>query len=211
MFYWFIKWLFWPAAKFYFRMEVRGKENIPGNGPALLAANHSSYLDSPCLGSACPRKVRFIIKRRFYDRFLQGRFYRWMETIPVREAEADLDALKSAIHALQNGSVVGIFPEGRIRRENREWRWMHGASFIAAKSGSFTIPVAIINSDRALRYGSVFPKPLKIKVLFGKALQFPQGGDGKVRKEDIISFSHAILQEINALKEKEANPREHRT
>ncbi|MEW5806651.1 MAG: lysophospholipid acyltransferase family protein [Acidobacteriota bacterium] len=207
MFYWLIKGLFWPLARFYFRMDVRGRENVPENGAALLAANHSSYLDSPCLGSACHRKIHFMIKRRFYDKFMQGWFYRWMETIPVRESEADLDALRSAIRALEDGSIVGIFPEGTIYR-GRELKWMHGASFLAAKSESPAIPVAIIGADRALSHRGIFPKPIKIKVLFGKPLQFPKGEDGRIKKEDIASFSHAILKAINELKESESKIRE---
>ena len=200
MFYWFIKLLFWPAAQFYFRMSVRGRENIPESGAALIAANHFSYLDPPCLGSASPRKVHFVIKRSVYEKFMQNWFYRWMETIPVRESQADLDAIRNSLEILSRGDVIGIFPQGqRISGEN-ESKWLNGASFMAAKAGCPVIPCAIIGTEKALGLNKVFPRPVKIQVVFGKPLSFAGEKTGKIKKEDISSLTNSVFQEIMDLR-----------
>ncbi len=201
MFYWLIKLLFWPFARFYFRMTIRGKKNIPKHGPALIASNHSSFLDPACLGSASPRKVHFIIKRKVYKKFMQQWFYRWMETIPVRESEADIDAIKKAIRMLRNGSIVGIFPQGSVSSEEKELSWLNGVSFIAAKAQCPTIPCAIIGTEKALKRHDIFPKPYKIQVIFGKTLFYPAGEETRVKKEKIASFTESLFREMRELKQ----------
>jgi len=208
MFYWFIKLLFWPAARFYFRMGVRGRENIPESGAALIAANHFSYLDPPCLGSASPRKVHFIIKRGVYEKFMMRWFYRWMEAVPVRESQADLEAIRISLEILGKGEVIGIFPQGQRISAEEEIKWLNGASFMAAKAGCPIIPCAIMGTEKALGLKKFFPRPVKISVVFGKPLAFAEVKAGQIRKEDIKSLTDSVFEKIMELsKNREHDPK----
>ncbi len=200
MFYWLIKALFWPVSRIYFRMKIIGRENIPKEGPALLVANHSSYLDPACLGSASPRKIHFLISNRVYKKFLQTWFYRWMETIPIQQHSAELSSIRSALKMLQEGKVIGIFPEGTRTATMQLSNWMHGVALIAARSAGPTVPVAILGSGRALPINRFIPWPLSIWVIFGKPLHFPREKSKNIKRENMIAFSTMIFEKIRNLK-----------
>lgn len=199
MFYWFIKGLFWVVSKLYFRVRILGLENIPKKGPVLLVANHSSFLDPACLGSACPRKVHFLIKKIIHEKFMQKWFYRWMETIPVDEDSADLAAIRMALKRLQRGEVIGIFPEGTRSIEMQASKWMRGVALLAAKSKSVLIPVAIVGTDKALGINKFMPRPLSIGVIFGNPLLFPEMEKKNIKRDDLISFSNLLFESIRDL------------
>ncbi len=180
-------------------MKIIGLENIPKDGPALLVANHRSFLDPACLGSASPRKVHFLITNRVYSKFMQTWFYRWMETIPIQGSSADLSAIRLALRRLNMGEVIGIFPEGGRAAEMQLSNWMHGVALIAARSGSPLIPVAIVGTDRALGISKFMPKPLSIRVVFGKSINFPAAERKSIKRKSLISFSTMIFKEIQNL------------
>jgi 1-acyl-sn-glycerol-3-phosphate acyltransferase len=181
-------------------MKIVGLENIPKEDSALLVANHSSYLDPACLGSASPRKVHFLITYRVYKKFMQTWFYRWMETIPIQGHSADLSSIRLALRKLQDGKVIGIFPEGTRAVEMQLSRWMHGVALIAARSGAPIIPVAILGSGRALGINKFMPWPLSIQVVFGKPIHFPSRRRKDIKRESLVTFSTRIFENIQNLK-----------
>src|SRR6059036_3060886 len=103
---------------FGFRFDVRGSEHVPATGVAILCSNHVSYFDFTFLGlGALPRHrlVRFMAKSSVFDHWFAGHFMRAMKHIPVDRA-AGTAAFETSVRALQDGEVVGIFPEATISR-----------------------------------------------------------------------------------------------
>jgi len=196
MFYWFIKGMFWPLGKIYFRMGRRGLENVPRRGAVILAANHSSFLDPPALGSACPRKVHFLIMRRVYDMARFRWFYVGMEAIPVSSERQDALALRQALRMLRRGEVVGVFPEGERRADGQLGEPRLGAALLAARSGAPVVPVGIRGAFRALPPQGLFPKPSRLEVVFGPALRW----DGStVDRDSLIGFSNQVMEAVAEL------------
>lgn len=196
MFYWFIKGMFWPLAKIYFRLARRGLEHLPCRGPAILVANHASFLDPPALGSACPRKVHFLIMRAVYDLARFRWFYVGMEAIPVSSGQQDALSLRRAIRALREGKVVGVFPEGERQPDGQVGEAQLGASLLAARTGAPVVPVGIRGTYEALPPHGLFPWPKKIEVVFGEPLRW----DGNPpSRESLAAFGRRMMEAVATL------------
>ncbi len=103
-----------------FRPKVIGKENIPKDGPYVLAGNHTKWLDPVMLVSVANRhQVHFLAKEEMFHG-ISWIVVKAMGAIPVNRKIHDKDALISAYNYLNNGNVIGIFPEGTINRGN-DW------------------------------------------------------------------------------------------
>ena len=112
-FYWLIKGLAWPVVRILFRFRREGAGHVPLKGPCIVVANHTSYLDAICLGSAARRRLRFLINAEIYELLRLRWFYYMMGSIPLKTAGADTGALRTALHTLKAGGGVAIFPEGQ--------------------------------------------------------------------------------------------------
>jgi len=154
-----------PAVHYLYRLDVRGRENLPTSGGFVLAANHVSNFDPWPLGIALypQRELRFMAKSELYNPVL-GPLLNAAGAFPVRRGEADVEAMATAIALAGRGEVIAMFPEGTRRskglRKKYEARPRAGAARIALEAGVPLVPAAISGTDRLLRFG-------KLKVAFG--------------------------------------------
>ncbi|HET8603656.1 MAG TPA: lysophospholipid acyltransferase family protein [Marmoricola sp.] len=134
------------------RFQLSGTEHVPRSGGALLAFNHVSYVDFILGGyAALPsgRLVRFMAKKEIFDHGLAGPLMRSMHHVPVDRAEG-AGSMRHALHLLEAGEVVGIFPEATISRSFEVKEIKSGAVRIAAEAGVPLIPVALWGTQRIL-------------------------------------------------------------
>ncbi len=96
-----------------YQVGVSGMEHIPVRGGVLLLGNHVSWLDWAMLQIACPRPIRFVMTRVYYEKWYLRGFLDLFNTIPIGSAGSK-EALAAVREALQNGEVVALFPEGHI-------------------------------------------------------------------------------------------------
>src|SRR3954470_22820767 len=130
---------------FGFRFDVRGAEHVPATGGAIICSNHVIYLDFTFLGlGALPqhRLVRFMAKASVFRHGFAGPFMRAMQHIPV-ERSAGAAAFESAVRALKDGQVVGVFPEATISRSFTVKELKAGAARMAIDAGVPIIPAAV--------------------------------------------------------------------
>ncbi|MBX6377028.1 MAG: 1-acyl-sn-glycerol-3-phosphate acyltransferase [Clostridia bacterium] len=165
-----------------YRWRVEGLEHVPRDGPLLVCANHTSYLDPPAVACALPRPVRFIAKAELFRVPGLGALMRWFGAIPVRRGTADRAAIRRALAALAAGEVVCIFPQGTRVRHGATVRVQPGAALLAVRSGAPVLPVAIRGGERLFR-------PLLVRV--GRPIRIR--ADGHLRQEDL---SRIATQEI---------------
>jgi 1-acyl-sn-glycerol-3-phosphate acyltransferase len=104
----------------WFRLRVTGAEQIPAQGPVIVAANHKSFLDAFFLGLSTRRKVRFMAKVELFRGPLRWLFTR-LGAFPVRRGEADREALTTARAVLDQGGVLIVFPEGSGSTSPMPW------------------------------------------------------------------------------------------
>jgi len=200
-FYWVIKAIAWPVMRTYVRLRVRGQVHVPRTGPCLVVANHASYVDAVVLGSACPRRITFMITEPIYRMLRLRWFYYMMGTIPVDPVRPDPGALKSAIRTLNLQGVVGIFPEGQRMPDGSLGEGKAGAALLAARTGVPVVPAAIIGAGRVMPVGSLIPRPLPIQVVFGRPLSFPAWTGRRPSREEIDAFADRMMKAIADLME----------
>lgn len=149
-----------------FRLRVEGRRNVPGRGPAILCANHASFLDPVALHAVTWRPIHFLMSGEFYeDRRLQW-LYRAFEVIPIAAASTGAGALEKAGSILDRGGIVGIFPEGRISRDGRLGPFRTGAAVLALRHGVPLVPAWIAGTYEALprRARRIRPRPVRVRV-----------------------------------------------
>ena len=133
------------------RLDLRGLDNIPASGGAVIASNHVSYLDFMFVGlpsyKGRKRLVRFMAKRAVFDHRVSGPLMRGMHHIPVDRA-AGAEAYRHAVDALRSGELVGVFPEQTISRSYIPRPMKTGAARMALEAGVPLIPVVTWGGQR---------------------------------------------------------------
>ena len=140
---------------FRFRFDVRGSEHVPTTGGAIICSNHVSFFDFTFLGlGALPqhRLVRFMAKSAVFDHWFAGRFMRAMQHIPV-DRQAGAAAFESAVRALKDGKVVGVFPEATISTSFTVKDLKAGVARMAVDAGVPIIPAAVWGGHRIATKG----------------------------------------------------------
>lgn len=142
--YRFIKGTFERPVSWATRLQARGVENLPATGPVILAANHLSWADPLAVGAALPRPVFYLAKEGVFRHPLT----RWMVTamgqIKVdRTLGGNEGAVQTACRLLDQGLLVGVFPEGTRSRPGHVKRGKTGIARIAALSGAPVVPVGL--------------------------------------------------------------------
>lgn len=146
--YRFIKATFHGPVKWAARVRFRGAQNVPMDGPVLLAVNHFTWADPVVLGVALKRPAFYLAKEELF----RNRSMKWLlESLGQIKVErvvgSNDDALATAVGLLEQGLVVGVFPEGTRSRGGELKRGKTGVARIAAKSGAPVVPVALATAD----------------------------------------------------------------
>jgi 1-acyl-sn-glycerol-3-phosphate acyltransferase len=131
-------------------IEVKGEENFPKEGPALLVSNHISYLDPCVVGDACPRRVSFMAKAELFENKLLNWLLRGVDSVPVRRGEADTSAIKNVLAQLKEGRCVVVFPEGTRSQSGQLQPAEEGAALLATRTGCPVVPIFLSGTDRML-------------------------------------------------------------
>ena len=168
-----------PILKAAYRQWIRGKENIPKSGPAILASNHNAVWDSVFLPMMIDREVVFMGKADYFTGTgLKGwgtkEFMRAVGTIPVDRSggRASEAALKAGLKRLGEGELFGIYPEGTRSPDGRLYRGKTGVARLALLSGAPVIPVAMIGTHAAQPIGQKIPSRTNIGMVIGEPLDF---------------------------------------
>lgn len=199
MFWWLMKYVFLgPVLRLLYRPKAIGLENIP-EGPALLAANHQSFLDDLLLPLVVPgRKVVFLAKADYFDKWYLRWFFKGANVIPVRrESRSGAEAaLQTGVRALRDGNLVGIFPEGTRSPDGRLYRGKTGVARMALEAQVPIVPVAITGTFEALPYDRKLPKAGRVTIRFGKPLDFRRYHETPADRFVLRSATDEIMYEI---------------
>ncbi|MBA7542293.1 1-acyl-sn-glycerol-3-phosphate acyltransferase [subsurface metagenome] len=195
MFYSIVRAIAWIILKIFWRMEIRGIENLPESGGLIITSNHVSYLDPAVLVASLNRKIYFIAKKEVFKNTFISFLLKNMNAFSVDRDNVDMFAFKKAMNILREEKVLGIFPEG-TRSSNGELQELKmGALKIAMKTGVPILPVGINGTHKIYPRGIIFPIFFKHKIIvkYGTLQHF-----NKLKSKDKIYQK----QELNLLSKK---------
>ncbi|MEW1951569.1 lysophospholipid acyltransferase family protein [Pseudarthrobacter sp902506025] len=182
MFYWVMKRIFLgPVIKLLFRPWVKGLDNIPAQGAAIIASNHLSFSDSIFMPLMVRRPVVFLAKSEYFTGTgIKGRltaaFFRLTNQLPMDRSggAASAASLNAGMEVLSAGGLLGIYPEGTRSPDGRLYRGKVGVARLALQAGVPVIPVAMIGTDKVQPIGKRLPNIRRIGMIFGEPLDFSQ-------------------------------------
>ncbi|MGN8132015.1 lysophospholipid acyltransferase family protein [Paenarthrobacter sp. 22069] len=185
MFYWVMKRIFLgPVIKLLFRPWVKGLDNIPAQGAAIIASNHLSFSDSIFMPLMVRRPVVFLAKSEYFTGTgIKGRltaaFFRLTNQLPMDRSggAASAASLNAGMEVLNAGGLLGIYPEGTRSPDGRLYRGKVGVARLALQAGVPVIPVAMIGTDKVQPIGKRLPNIRRIGMIFGEPLDFSEHRD----------------------------------
>ena len=152
-----------------YRLRVSGAGHIPTEGPAVIAANHVSFVDALVLAAVSPRPIRFLMDHRIFATPVLGALFRLAGAIPVAPQKEDpvvyQRAFEAASKVLADGDLLGIFPEGGITRDGRLQPFRGGIARIIERDPVPVVPVALLDlwgsSFSRIEGGRALARPLR--------------------------------------------------
>jgi 1-acyl-sn-glycerol-3-phosphate acyltransferase len=195
-----------PLLRVLFRPWVRGMENIPSNGAAILASNHLSFSDSIFLPLMSRRPVVFLAKSEYFTgKGLKGALTRWFfkstGQLPIDRSggKASEASLNTGLSVLAQGSVLGIYPEGTRSPDGRLYRGRTGIARMVLEAKVPVIPVAMIDTEKVQPIGQRMPKIRRIGIIVGEPLDFSRFDGMEGDRIVLRAVTDEIMYELKQL------------
>ncbi|MFM7733540.1 MAG: lysophospholipid acyltransferase family protein [Cyanobium sp.] len=187
--------LVFPLYRLLFRGRTAGNDNVPADGALVVVANHGSHLDPPLLGHALGRPVAFMAKAELFRVPVLGPLIRACGAYPVSRGASDREAIRTATDRLEEGWATGVFLDGTRQSDGRVNQPQPGAALLAARAGVPLLPVAIVNSHRALGPDGSPLRLVPVHIRIGTPIPPPASR----RRADLDAVTRAAQEQINAL------------
>jgi 1-acyl-sn-glycerol-3-phosphate acyltransferase len=180
-------WLYFHA---FYKIDVKGIENIPEDG-AIICPNHFNIWDPMLVAICIPRKINFMAKNEAFRNPIVKFYLNDVGTYPVKRGEVDLASIKHTLKLLKQKELVGLFPEGTRVKSGKLGEANSGVAVFANKSGKVVIPVAITGNYKFFT---------KLKVTFGQPIDFMKYKKDKMTNDDYYELSQIVMEKIRQLK-----------
>jgi hypothetical protein len=185
-----MRFLVWMLIHTFYKLDKKGLEHIPEEGPCVLVCNHVSFVDALVIGGAVSRPVRFVMDHRIFKVPVLSFFFRTAGTVPIAPAKEDPEMLERAYDKiaeyLEAGEIVCIFPEGRITDNGDLYPFKKGIQRIVERTPVPVVPMAL----RGL-WGSFFSR------WGGTAMRYPRGFFSRIALTTGAPFAPALATPEN--------------
>ncbi len=202
MFYWILKILLGPIVKLIWIKRAEGLENIPKTGSCIIATNHSSYFDFISLIAVLHRRIYFLAGEVFFKKWWWYPFVKLTGQIRVNRDNKDkTEAKQKAFSIINQGNILGIFPEGTRSPDGKMGKTFTGVAKFALEAKVPIVPVGITGTYEIMSRHDKRPKFKKnIIINIGKPIYFREYYQ-EVKDETILRLiTDGIVDEINKLK-----------
>jgi 1-acyl-sn-glycerol-3-phosphate acyltransferase len=185
-------------ARAIFSYRAFGQENLIEEGPAIMAANHQSYLDPTLIGITCRNELYYLARKTLFEKKLLGPLISHVNALPVDLSRGDLTAVRTIINLLKEGHRTVIFPEGTRSRDGKIQPARPGIGMIIAKTLVPVVPMRIFGSFEAWPKGGKL-KPHRVTVVVGKPIRFTKEDFTVNNRETYQKISERVLATIAAI------------
>nr|WP_207631047.1 MULTISPECIES: lysophospholipid acyltransferase family protein [unclassified Actinopolyspora] len=168
-----------PLIKLWCRPKVEGAHNVPDSGGAILVSNHVAVADSFLMPLKLPRRVTFLAKREYFTgKGLKGAlkryFFSGVGQVPIDRSSgaAAQAALDTGIRLLNEGRLLGIYPEGTRSPDGRLYKGKTGVARMALEANVPVVPVITIGTEKVNPIGTKLWRPHRVRIIVGEPLDF---------------------------------------
>jgi 1-acyl-sn-glycerol-3-phosphate acyltransferase len=159
-----------PILMFVYRVRITGREHVPKTGPCVLAANHVSVMDGFFLGIAVTRQVRFMAKMELHRVPIVKQILEGAGAFPVERGADAGRAVSAAVKLLEQGALVGVFPEGTSLPDKKRG-YKRGAARLALATGAPLVPVALVGTHLTLEPRTHRIRLPRVRIVIGEPLR----------------------------------------
>ncbi len=192
-----------PLAAHGWKFELSGFDRLPTDGPAILAPNHISFLDSVFLMLFVPRRISFVGKAEYMDSWKTKHLFPAFGMIPIDRSggESSSAALDAAAAVLDRGELFGIFPEGTRSRDGTLYKGHTGAARLALRVGCSIFPVGISGTREIQPPDALLPKfGRRCSIRVGRAIdpsRYKARGDDRLLLRQITDEVMFEIRELS--------------
>jgi 1-acyl-sn-glycerol-3-phosphate acyltransferase len=186
-------------SRWYHHARVLGECPLPADGPAILVCNHISGVDPVLVQSASPRLVAWMMAKEYYELRALKWFFKRIGAISVQRSGRDLTATRAALRALEQGRILGVFPEGKISLTDDVLPFQTGVALMAIKTGVPVYPAYLEGTQRGREMLGAFAVPCRAMLTFGGAVEFDRSG---VSHEALGAATERIREAVMELRAK---------
>ncbi len=179
------------------RLQIEGWDQIPQQGPFILATNHLHWLDAPLVGVIFPHRVRVFAGEKWAKHRLWGPLLRSLGAIFVRRGEVDRQALRQAIDVLRAGGVLGMAPEGTRSKTGALQQGRTGAAYLAFRAGVPIVPLVATGQEKVVPTAKRLRRT-PVRMAIGAPFYPPQL-EGKASGADVEAFTEEIMYRLAAM------------
>lgn len=177
-----------------FKVEIKGKENVPAKGNAIICANHYSNYDPFAAAIYLDRLPRYIGKKELFENKILAYLLKEVRVFPLdRKAAMDMKAVKTGLKVLKDGEILGIFAEGTRVKEGEHVDAKGGVALFAMKGNANVIPCAISGKYKFRN---------KITVEYGAPLALDEFRGQKLTAEVMSEITDVIMGKVEEMKVK---------
>lgn len=183
-------------------MKAVGVDNIPISGPAILAPNHTSVIDSFFLPAMLPRRITFVGKAEYLDDWKTRRLFPALGMIPIDRSGGDASsrALDTAARLLDGGELFGIYPEGTRARDGYLHKGHTGAARLSLRTGAPIVPVGILGTRTIQPPDAPLPRPFRpVEIRFGRPIRPAASSEVSDTRMRLRQITDELMFEIRAL------------
>ena len=155
-----------------FRWRVLDAQNVPLQGPVILASNHASFIDPPLVGAGLKRDINYLARESLFRFPGIGALLRSWNAVPVDRDGGGARGLKASLDRLLAGGAIILFPEGTRTKDGQLQPARSGIGLTVIKSSAPVVPVRVFGTFEAFGRHMIIPRPHRIAVKYGAPLDF---------------------------------------